>query len=42
MPEEFFGNDKAEVFISNYKDADWSEKLTLRAYEAVVFRFVNE
>lgn len=40
MPEEFSG--KAEVLVSNYKDAAWAQELTLRAYEAVVFRFINE
>ncbi|MDC7288589.1 alpha-glucosidase [Blautia schinkii] len=39
MPEEFSGKDQAEVLISNYKDVKWAQELTLRAYEAVVFRF---
>lgn len=39
MPEEFLGKDQAELLISNYKDAKWAQELTLRAYEAVVFRF---
>ena len=38
LPEEFKGRE-GSVMISNYGDIRPEEELTLRAYEAVVFKF---
>ena len=38
LPEEFSGKE-GTVLISNYEDSRPEEHMTLRAYEAAVYRF---